>query len=129
VEDSNGDKDVNHPGIYDGGVVAAFCLDTMIQEQSAGTKSLESLLALMMTRYGLAGKKRSLDDLVADASQVAGTDLSSFFYTLSLAENIYLRNNASAMLDSTSSSRTIAAKHLFLPNVIPQSGPVAFEKN
>ncbi len=79
VEDANGDKNFNHPGIYDGGVIAAFCLDTTIQKQSAGQKSLENLLQLMMIRYGLTGKPWSPNDLIEDASQVAGRDLSVLF--------------------------------------------------
>jgi len=79
VEDGKGDKNINRPGIYDGGVVAAFCLDTMIQKQTAGQKNLEDLLRLMMNRYGLAGKQWSNDDLVRNVSEVAGTDLLSFF--------------------------------------------------
>lgn len=79
VRDGGGDKDVNRPAIYNGGVVASFCLDTMIQKQTAGKKNIEDLLGLMMTRYGLTGKQYSPDDLIRDASEVAGTDLSSFF--------------------------------------------------
>lgn len=79
VADGGGDKDVNRPGIYNGGVVASFCLDTIIQKQTAGQKNLEDLLRLMMTRYGLTGKPYTPDDLIRDASKVAGTDLSSFF--------------------------------------------------
>jgi predicted metalloprotease with PDZ domain len=79
VADGNGDKDVNRPGIYSGGVVAAFCLDTMIQMQSGGRKSLEDLLRLMMTRYGLLGKQWTIDDLIRDTSEIAGADLKDFF--------------------------------------------------
>jgi predicted metalloprotease with PDZ domain len=79
VADGDGDKNINRPGIYDGGVVAAFCLDTMIQKQTYGRKSLEDLLRLMMTRYGLPGMQWALSDLVRDASEVAGTPLDGFF--------------------------------------------------
>ncbi len=79
VEDGGGDKNVNRPGIYDGGVVAAFCLDTIIQKQTAGGKSLEDLLRLMMTRYGLTGNQWTPTDLIDEASRVAGADLSGFF--------------------------------------------------
>lgn len=33
--------------------MAAFCLDTLIQKQSAGRKNLKDLLRFMMNRYGL----------------------------------------------------------------------------
>jgi predicted metalloprotease with PDZ domain len=79
VEDGGGDKDINRPGIYDGGVVAAFCLDSLMQKQTAGQRSLEDLLRLMMARYGLTGNQWALSDLIRDASEVAGTDLSGFF--------------------------------------------------
>jgi predicted metalloprotease with PDZ domain len=79
AKDGGGDKDFNRPGIYSGGVVAAFCLDTLIQKQTAGQKNLADLLRLMMVRYGLTGKQYSPDDLIRDISEVAGADLSAFF--------------------------------------------------
>jgi predicted metalloprotease with PDZ domain len=79
LESAGADKDFNRPAVYSGGVVAAFCLDTMIQEQSSGRKSLEDLLQLMMDKYGLTGKPWGSDDLVRDASGIAGKDLSKFF--------------------------------------------------
>jgi predicted metalloprotease with PDZ domain len=79
VRDGGGDKAVNRPGIYSGGVVAAFCLDTRIRKQIGGQRNLEDLLRLMMTRYGFSGKAWSRDDLIRDVSLVAGTDLSGFF--------------------------------------------------
>jgi predicted metalloprotease with PDZ domain len=79
VQDGGGDKNVNRPGIYDGGVVAAFCLDTMIQEQTGGRRNLDDLLRVMMTGYGLTGKQWSSNDLMRNISEVAGTDLSGFF--------------------------------------------------
>ena len=79
LETAGSDKDFNRPAVYSGGVVSAFCLDTMIQKQSGGRKSLEDLLRLMMDQYGLTRKQWTSDDLVRDASHVAGTDLSEFF--------------------------------------------------
>ena len=79
LETAGGDKDLNRPAVYGGGVVAAFCLDTMIQKQSAGRKTIEDLLRLMMNQYGLTGKQWTSDDLVRDVSEVAGTDLREFF--------------------------------------------------
>jgi predicted metalloprotease with PDZ domain len=79
VKDAGGDKNVNRPAVYNGGVVAAFCLDTIIQKQTAGRNNLEDLLRRMLTRYGLTVRQWSTDDLIHDASEVAGTDLSSFF--------------------------------------------------
>jgi len=79
LETAGADKDYNRPAVYSGGVVAAFCLDTTIQKQSRGAKSLEDLLRLMMDQYGLTGKQWTRDDLVRDASKIAGADLSGFF--------------------------------------------------
>jgi predicted metalloprotease with PDZ domain len=79
VKDAGGDKNVNRPAVYNGGVVAAFCLDTMIQKQTAGRNNLEDLLRRMLTLYGITARQWSTDDLIHDTSEVAGTDLSSFF--------------------------------------------------
>ena len=79
LESAGGDKDFNRPAVYSGGVVTAFCLDTTIQKQSSGSKSLEDLLQVMMDRYGLTGKQWGSDDLVRDTSEVAGADLGAFF--------------------------------------------------
>jgi len=79
LEGAGGDKDFNRPAVYSGGVVAAFCLDTKIQTQTGGSRTLEDLLQLMMQRYGLTGKQWGSDNLVRDASEVTGVDLSDFF--------------------------------------------------
>ena len=79
LESAGSDRDFNRPGIYSGGVVAAFCLDTMIQKQGRGRKSLEDLLQIMMRHYGLTGKPWGNDDLIREASEVAGMDFSPFF--------------------------------------------------
>jgi predicted metalloprotease with PDZ domain len=79
LETAGANKDFNRPAVYSGGVVAAFCLDTMIQKQTDGRKSLESLLQLMMDRNGLTGNSWSTDELIRDVNEVTGTDLSNFF--------------------------------------------------
>jgi len=72
-------KTYNRPGVYSGGWVAAFCLDTMIQKQTAGQKSLDDLFRLMESRFGLTGKEYALEDLQRAASEVAATNLAGFF--------------------------------------------------
>ncbi len=72
-------KTYNRPGIYSGGWVATFCLDTIIQKQTGGRKGLDDLFRLMLTRFALTGKKWTPNDLENAASAVAETDLSSFF--------------------------------------------------
>jgi predicted metalloprotease with PDZ domain len=79
-------KTYNRPGVYDGGWVASFCLDTMIQNNSHGQKGLDDLFRLMMERNGLTGKKFTPDDLMRNASEVAGAALSGWF-----AKNIFAR--------------------------------------
>lgn len=72
-------KTYNRPGVYSGGWVAAFCLDTMIQKQTAGQKSLEDLFRLMESRFGLTGDEYTPEDLQRAASEIAGTNLAGFF--------------------------------------------------
>jgi predicted metalloprotease with PDZ domain len=72
-------KTYNRPGVYSGGWVAAFCLDTIIQKQTGGQNSLDDLFRLMESRFGLTGKEYSPEDLQRAASAVAGTDLTGFF--------------------------------------------------
>lgn len=73
-------KTYNRPGIYSGGWVASFCLDTTIQKDTQGKKDLDDVFRLMFTRFGLTGKQWAPEDLVQIASEVAGTDLSGFFH-------------------------------------------------
>jgi predicted metalloprotease with PDZ domain len=72
-------KTYNRPGVYSGGWVAAFCLDTMIQKQTGGQKSLDDLFRLMESRFGLTGKEYTPEDLQRAASEVAETNLAGFF--------------------------------------------------
>jgi predicted metalloprotease with PDZ domain len=72
-------KTYNRPGIYSGGWVAAFCLDTMIQKQTRREKGLDDLFRLMESRYGLTGIEYTPEDLMRAASEISGTDLTEFF--------------------------------------------------
>jgi predicted metalloprotease with PDZ domain len=123
VRDGGGDKDVNRPAIYNGGVVASFCLDTMIQKQTAGRRNLEDLLGLMMTRYGLAGKPYLPDDLIRDASEVAGTDFSSFFARYIASRERLPVKQCFADAGSMSPSQITPAKRLFPRRRILQFQP------
>src|ERR1700730_7906166 len=71
-------KTYNRPGVYSGGWVAAFCLDTMIQKQSGGQKELDDLFRLMESRFGLTGTEYTPEDLQRAASEVAGINLADF---------------------------------------------------
>lgn len=79
LESAGADKDFNRPAVYSGGVIAALCLDTNIQMHTNGRKTSEDLLRLMVQRYGITGKHWGSDDLVRDASEVAGGDMGDFF--------------------------------------------------
>jgi predicted metalloprotease with PDZ domain len=72
-------KTYNRAGVYNGGWVASFCLDTMIQTDTEGEKGLDDVFRLMFTNFGANGKQWTPQDLVQVSSEVAGTDLSSFF--------------------------------------------------
>jgi predicted metalloprotease with PDZ domain len=72
-------KTYNRPGVYSGGWVAAFCLDTVIQKQTGGQKELDDLFRLMESRFGFTGTEYTPEDLQRAASEVAGTNLAEFF--------------------------------------------------
>jgi predicted metalloprotease with PDZ domain len=72
-------KTYNRAGVYNGGWVASFCLDTKIQTDTQGKKGLEDVFRLMFAKFGITGKQWKPQDLVRVSSEVAGTDLSSFF--------------------------------------------------
>ena len=72
-------KTYNRAGIYNGGWVASFCLDTMIQSDSQGKRGLDDLFRLLFTNFGTTGKQWTPQDLGRLSSRVAGADLSSFF--------------------------------------------------
>jgi predicted metalloprotease with PDZ domain len=72
-------KTYNRAGVYNGGWVASFCLDTMIRTDTEGEKGLDDVFRLMFTNFGANGKQWTPQDLVQVSSEVAGTDLSSFF--------------------------------------------------
>jgi predicted metalloprotease with PDZ domain len=72
-------KTYNRPGVYNGGWVATFCLDTMIARDSGGRRDIDDLFRLLLDRYGLKGRRWTPDDFVHAASEVDGHDLSPFF--------------------------------------------------
>jgi predicted metalloprotease with PDZ domain len=72
-------KTYNRPGVYSGGWVATFCLDTTIQKQTGGQKELDDLFRLMESRFGLTVTEYTSEDLQRAASEVAGINLAAFF--------------------------------------------------
>ncbi|HEX3581059.1 MAG TPA: M1 family aminopeptidase [Thermoanaerobaculia bacterium] len=66
-------------GVYNGGWAIAFSLDVMLRSESAGKRSLNDVMRLLFTRFGLTGKPVTEKDIIAAASEVAGRDLQPFF--------------------------------------------------
>jgi predicted metalloprotease with PDZ domain len=80
-------KTYNRPGVYSGGWVASFCLDTMIQTDTQGARGLDDVFRLMFTRFGLTGKQWVPQDLVQAVSATAGAEFSGFFQKYVFATN------------------------------------------
>jgi len=72
-------KTYNRPGVYSGGWVAAFCLDTLIQKRTGGKRNLDDLFRSMQARFGSPGKEYTLQDLKNVASEIADQDLTEYF--------------------------------------------------
>lgn len=66
-------------GVYNGGAVAAFVLDILIQEKTKGAKNLDDLMRYMFTHYGINKKAFVLGDLENAIETVAGFDPRDFF--------------------------------------------------
>jgi predicted metalloprotease with PDZ domain len=64
---------------YGLGASFAFALDLEIRKQSGGARSLDDLMRALFERYRKTGKKFTYDDLVVEASGLAGTNLRPFF--------------------------------------------------
>jgi predicted metalloprotease with PDZ domain len=79
VRDAGQRKTTYRFGVYDGGWAVAFALDLTIREKTAGKKSLDDFMRLMFRRFGLTKTKFKYVDLIAAASEIAGTDMSEFF--------------------------------------------------
>jgi predicted metalloprotease with PDZ domain len=80
-------KTYNRAGVYNGGWVATYCIDMKIQHATQGKKSLDDLFRLMLTRFGLPGKRYTVADLQQAASDISGTDFSDFFSNYISAPN------------------------------------------
>ncbi len=66
---------------YDKGLIVGLLLDARIQHATNGKKSLDDMMRLAYERYGGA-HGFTPDQWVSTASDVAGTNLTSFFHTL-----------------------------------------------
>ena len=74
------EKFLNNALVYDGGALAALCLDLRVRWATSNRKSLDDVLrALYKTARGRRGKGLTYDDVVRSASSVAGLPMDEFF--------------------------------------------------
>jgi predicted metalloprotease with PDZ domain len=66
-------------GVYNGGWAVAFTLDQLLREHSDDQKSLDDFMGGLYTRRATRNEPWSWEDLIATASEVAGTDMGDFF--------------------------------------------------
>jgi predicted metalloprotease with PDZ domain len=71
-------KGRNRLGVYNGGWVTAFCIDTEIRTRSAGAKSLDDVMRVLHTRFGLTGRPYSLADLRSTLAEISGAHFDDF---------------------------------------------------
>lgn len=64
---------------YSKGLLVALCLDLLIREQTARTKSLDDVMRALWQRYGKTGRGLEEDGFEALAAEVSGVDLKAFF--------------------------------------------------
>ncbi|MCW5933734.1 MAG: M61 family metallopeptidase [Fimbriimonadia bacterium] len=67
---------------YNKGCVVGLLLDLKIREVTKNKKSLDDVMRLMMTRYGLPKPGYAEDGILKACSEVAGTDLTEFYNRL-----------------------------------------------
>ena len=65
--------------VYDGGWVAAFCLDTSILAASEGARSLDDVMRSLYDRFAIPDHSFTLEELQQRASEVARLDFTEFF--------------------------------------------------
>ncbi|MCI4343293.1 MAG: PDZ domain-containing protein [Thermoplasmata archaeon] len=64
---------------YDKGYLVSLCLDLEIRSRTGTAASLETVLQLLWTEYGRAGRGLEEDELQAVAERATGIDLGEFF--------------------------------------------------
>jgi predicted metalloprotease with PDZ domain len=68
-------KTYNRAGVYNGGWVASFCIDSTIASATHGHRDIDDLLRILLDDYGLKGRAWKNSDLIAEVSKLAGRDL------------------------------------------------------
>ena len=118
---------------YDGGNVMGLLLDLEIRHATQNRKSLDDWMRLMYQRYALPKPGFEPGDAVRAASEVAGTDMTSFFahyvtgkdlppYERDLAyAGIRLEQETSAAAWVGATLDTDPAGHVLITNIIPGS--------
>lgn len=90
-------QDENSPNVlvsyYLKGSLVALCLDLILRQKTRGRKSLDDLMRLLWTQYGLTGSGIPEDGVERAASQIAGSSLKRFFdLALRSTEELPLRS-------------------------------------
>lgn len=79
LADAGKNKSENANLIYEGGSLAALCLDATIRAQSAGERTLTDFMRALYAQSALQNQPYDAAMIAATASEVAGTDLQPFF--------------------------------------------------
>ena len=79
LADAGSSTSRNRPGVYDGGWVAALCLDAAIRRNTNDRRTLRDVLRLLDDGFRSAGTRYSLAAIRTAVSQAAGADLGAFF--------------------------------------------------
>jgi predicted metalloprotease with PDZ domain len=76
-------RDENHPNVgvsyYEHGTVLAWCLDLLVRGAQPSSAGLDDVFRLLWERFAETRDGYTEADVVSAASEVAGTDLASFF--------------------------------------------------
>lgn len=79
LADAGENKSENANLIYEGGSLAALCLDATMRAQTAGEKTLVDFMRALYAQSALKNQPYDAAMIAATASEVAGTDLQPFF--------------------------------------------------
>ena len=78
VRESGKDKQPNRLLVYGGGSLAALALDVELRKRSAGRFGLPELMQRLYQRFPMPDKRYTLEDIVAIANELTGTDFAPF---------------------------------------------------
>lgn len=78
IKDAGQAKGTYRPGVYDSGVVAAFCLDGLIRETTNEERSLDDVMRLLNNDYGETGRFIQFEDIRSAFVAIGGEHTGSF---------------------------------------------------